>query len=200
MSTSVTRPGRRGRRWWRPRSGDITTLSRGSVRSQALISTPGSTVSSALSALTIWTSSRLSSGEPGLSSLDLNISHFSCGAKVGWEQILLSTNCRDEGLKMKIVQYLLEFYQPSIDDINITNNPEVNLTTQLYNFLIWNISSQLVETLRRAACTPYSLRKLSRISIRDNLGRAGRGRDIRPLVGKLEGLITRDAMDFIIDI
>ena len=38
---------------------------------------------------------------------------------------MLSTNCGDEGLKMKIVQYLLEFYQPSIDDINITNNPEV---------------------------------------------------------------------------
>ena len=40
---------------------------------------------------------------------------------------MLSTNCRDEELRMKIVQYLLEFYQPSIDDINITNNPEVNL-------------------------------------------------------------------------
>ena len=41
---------------------------------------------------------------------------------------MLSTNCRDEELRMKIVQYLLEFYQPSVDDININNNPEV--TTQ----------------------------------------------------------------------
>ena len=39
---------------------------------------------------------------------------------------MLSINCGDEELRMKIVEHLLEFYQPSIDDINITNNPEVN--------------------------------------------------------------------------
>ena len=58
--------------------------------------------------------------------LDIVKTFISCGAKVGWEQILLSTNCRDEELRMKIVQYLLEFYQPSVDDININNNPEVS--------------------------------------------------------------------------
>ena len=119
---------------------------------------------------------------------------------MGWEQILLSTNCRDQELRMKIVEHLLEFYQPSIDDINITNNPEVNKLAFL-ELCIENIfPSQLVETLKTAASTPYSLKKLCRMSIRDNLGRAGRGADIRPLVGKLEGIITKHAMDFIINI
>ena len=57
-----------------------------------------------------------------------------------------------------------------------------------------------METLRRAACSPYSLRKLARMSIRENLGRNNQGRDLRPIVGKLEGLITKDAMDFILNI
>ena len=59
---------------------------------------------------------------------------------------------------------------------------------------------KVVETLKRAASSPYSLRKLCRMSIRDNLGRVSRGSDIRPLVGKLEGHITKDAVDFIIDV
>ena len=59
---------------------------------------------------------------------------------------------------------------------------------------------QVVRTLKAAASTAFSLRKLCRMSIRDSLGRASRGTDIRPLVGQLEGHITKDALDFILNV